>query len=370
MSLKIIHIIPNLKKGGAERLALDICNELTAREGLEVKLITFCEENDYAFLSDSLDWEVIPAKYVPSIKGKGVEKLKELQAAIDHYQPDVIHVHLFEAMIVLSRINYSRCRYVVHFHDNIRQLKKGTVKTLFNKRDLTEYYERKLVLQVYKKRKTLFLAISKDTQVYIQENLPRFESVLMFNAIDTKRFERTGNEVVENRLVNIGSLVDKKGQKLAVETIGVLRDRGVDVSLVLLGEGEMRTELEALVAQLGLKDKVLLKGKVDFPEAYLKSSLLYFHTAKYEPFGLVLVEAMAAELPVITTNGKGNRDLIEEGENGFMISNRNPSKLADKIKLLLNNEEQRLKMGKKAKEFSNNFNIKSYVDRLLKVYVS
>jgi len=273
-------------------------------------------------------------------------------------------------MIVLSRINYSRCRYVVHFHDNIRQLKKGTVKTLFNKRDLTEYYERKLVLQVYKKRKTLFLAISKDTQVYIQENLPRFESVLMFNAIDTKRFERTGNEVVENRLVNIGSLVDKKGQKLAVETIGVLRDRGVDVSLVLLGEGEMRTELEALVAQLGLKDKVLLKGKVDFPEAYLKSSLLYFHTAKYEPFGLVLVEAMAAELPVITTNGKGNRDLIEEGENGFMISNRNPSKLADKIKLLLNNEEQRLKMGKKAKEFSNNFNIKSYVDRLLKVYVS
>ncbi len=46
MSLKILHIIPSLRKGGAESLVLDICNELTAREGVEVKLITFCEEND------------------------------------------------------------------------------------------------------------------------------------------------------------------------------------------------------------------------------------------------------------------------------------------------------------------------------------
>lgn len=367
MSLKILHIIPSLRKGGAERLVLDICNELTAREGLEVKLITFCEENDYAFLSDSLDWEVIPSKYVPSVKGKEVEEIEKLEAAINCFQPDVVHIHLFEAMMVLSRVQYTKCRYVVHFHDNMRQLKKVTIKTFFNKRALTEYYERKLVLQAYKKRKTLFLAISKDTQAYIQENLPGFESALMFNAIDTKRFERTGNEVVENRLVNIGSLVEKKGQKLAVETVGVLRDRGVDVSLVLLGEGEMRTELEALVAQLGLKDKVLLKGKVDFPEEYLKSSLLYFHTAKYEPFGLVLLEAMAAQIPIVTTDGKGNRDLIVEGVNGYLVKERNAELLADKIEYLFKNNELKSEMGRNAKEFSKQFDIINYTDKLLNI---
>ena len=97
---------------------------------------------------------------------------------------------------------------------------------------------------------------------------------------------------------------------------------------------------------------------------------LYLHTANYEPFGLVLIEAMACGLPVICTDGKGNRDLIKEGVNGFMVWERDPVMLADKIELLLRNDTLRIEMGKKAHAFAQDFGIKKYVDSLVNLYES
>lgn len=59
--LHILYIIPRLNKGGAERLCLDICNGLQKREDVKVKLITFSEENSYPFLTENIDWQVVPA---------------------------------------------------------------------------------------------------------------------------------------------------------------------------------------------------------------------------------------------------------------------------------------------------------------------
>ena len=67
---KIIHVIPNLKKGGAERLVLDICNQSRNEKSIEVKLITFSKENEYSFLTKSIDWEIIPSYFTPSLTKK------------------------------------------------------------------------------------------------------------------------------------------------------------------------------------------------------------------------------------------------------------------------------------------------------------
>ena len=78
MSLKVLHIIPNLLKGGAERLVLDICNELEKRVDVKVKLITFRNDNDYEFMSNELDHEVIPSRFIPSVSGKSIIVVKKL----------------------------------------------------------------------------------------------------------------------------------------------------------------------------------------------------------------------------------------------------------------------------------------------------
>ena len=115
---------------------------------------------------------------------------------------------------------------------------------------------------------------------------------------------------------------------------------------------------------------MVLHGNVDLIEKFLQKSKVYLHTAKHEPFGLVLIEAMACGLPVVCSDGKGNRDLIQEGENGFMVLERDPEMLADKIELLLKNDTVRIEMGKKAHAFAQDFGMKKYVDSLVNLYES
>ena len=109
---------------------------------------------------------------------------------------------------------------------------------------------------------------------------------------------------------------------------------------------------------------------MNHPEHYLQEAVVYLHTAKDEPFGLVLLEAMACGLPVVCTDGGGNRDLIEEGVNGYLVQQRNPELLADKIEWLINNDNDRIRMAKAGQEFALNFKIEDYAKKVLEIYTT
>ncbi len=114
--MKILQVIPSLNKGGAERLVLNLCKELSINN--QVTLVTFRSDNEYAYLSKLIDHKVIPSILIPSLSGKAKVEVDVLQSFIDDYQPDVIHSHLFESEMVLSHINIGGAKRIVHFHDN------------------------------------------------------------------------------------------------------------------------------------------------------------------------------------------------------------------------------------------------------------
>lgn len=367
--MRIIHIIPNLSKGGAERIVLDICGELQKNSNVEVLLITFRKDNAYSFLTENINWKVIPSLMIPSISGKTISDVVLLQKEIEQFSPDVIHSHLFETEMVLSQINYPTAKYFVHFHDNMPQLREVKLSELVKKTTWTDKYERKILYTAYNRRTVKAITISKDTQKYASTVLPKAISVhFQHNAINRKRFFSEVRQELTGRAVMIGSLVDKKGQLLAIQTIETLKNRGIDITLDLLGDGLLRSELEAYVHAHSLTENAIFHGNVDHPEEYLKQADFYLHTAKYEPFGLVLLEAMSAGLPIICTDGGGNRDLILEGKNGFMVQERSTKLLADKVEYLIQNPDKRIEMGKFAQNFSQQFDISNYVEKLLALY--
>lgn len=369
--MKILQIIPALNKGGAERLVLDICIALQKKKGIEVKLITFRKDNSYSFLTQEIDWEIVPAMVQLSISGKSKIETSKLQNAIEKFQPDVIHSHLFESEMVLSQINYPSAKYIVHFHDNMVQYENFSLQTLLNKRRLTNFFEKITVLKAYKNRSTQFIAISKNNYQFIEVVLPKhYNKSLLHNAINLDRFNHEEQRHSKIVLTMIGSLVNKKGQILAIETLAELHKRNHLIFLNMLGEGSNRIMLTELIEKYGLENYIEMPGNVDHPETYLQDSTIYLHTASYEPFGLVLIEAMACGLPVVCTDGKGNRDLIIEGENGFMVWERDPKLLADKIELLINNPPLRLKMGQNARKFAEGFGIDNYVEKLIEIYLN
>jgi len=373
--VKILHIIPALGKGGAERLVLNIVGELSKRENVTVKLITFRDTNAYPFLTEGIDWEVTPARLVPSITGKSIVEVEEIGKAIENFQPDIIHTHLFEAEIISKEVIQRNVTYFTHFHDNMPPFQNLRLATFFNKEKLLRYFERLWMLKKYRHCNNYFIGISKDGESYLKENLPknlRHKIMLLPNAIETSRFshaksyDKAANEPW--KLVTIGSLLKNKGHYFLLLVIKHLLELGYSIEFKIIGGGTEKRFIEQKIEELALSKNVELVGFAQHPEAFLFNADIYIHGAEKEAFGLVLLEAMATGLPVVTTNGKGNRDLIEEGKNGFLLEERSVEKFAKKVIELIENAELRRNMGAYAASFSKKYSIEKYADNLLSIY--
>jgi len=375
--MKILYIIPSLKKGGGERLVLNIYRELMKRENVNVRLITFSEQNDYSFLSQNILYEVISSKVVPSISGKGIVQVDELLSFIKDFKPDIIHSHLFEAEIISRWKLIKNIAYVTHCHDNMKQFRKFSLKTLIKKELFANFYEKQILIKQYKKCNNHFIVISKDTEQYFRKTLqqslsknihflPNAINFNIFNNSNKTKAKLDKNAIV--KLISVGSLVDKKNQIFFIDVVKLLHEKKIKVQLELLGEGPNKKLLEKKILDNNLKDFIFLKGNISNVEDYFHHSSIYVHAASYEPFGLALLEAMAAGLPVVCLDGKGNRDIIEQGKNGFMVYEKNAELFAGKIIDLIENEELYHSMSVYAVEFARKYDIKEYVDKLLDIY--
>lgn len=369
--LKIVHIIPNLKKGGAERLVLDICNEFSLREKFQIKLVTFSPHNDYANLSKNIDWIVIPSYFIPSLTKQPEINISQLQHFLENFKPDAIHTHLWETEIVCHRINYNRAKWVTHFHDNMPQLESHLIP--LTKKEITNLYEKKIILKKYKNTNYNFICISKDTKNYAIKVLPKrlHPSILLLpNAINYEKFYSPvtfPNKTL--KLINIGSFVNKKNQQLAINILAHIRQLGVEANLTLLGDGILKDHLISIANNLNVSNHVIFKGNVLDVEQHLMDADIYLHTATYEPFGLVILEAMASGIPVVTLDGGGNRDIIVNQRNGYILKKQDVSIFSSKIIELFKNKNLFREISKEGQITAMKYDIKLYINKLLDIYV-
>jgi glycosyltransferase involved in cell wall biosynthesis len=268
-------------------------------------------------------------------------------------------------------------KYFSHGHDKMKQLKNISIKTFFHKSQITNYYEKNILIARYKKCNNKLIAISKDTEEYYKSVFPpelKKGIFLLHNAIDYNRFKsfpRSRNDTTNHivSLISIGSLIGIKNQLFLLDVVKILkRENSLNFKLTIIGEGVLRNTLEKYISDNDLADIVCLPGIIDNVEDHLKKSDIYIYSCKNEGFGLTIIEAMAAGLPVVCLDGKGNRDIIEDGKNGFMIYENNPEIFAEKIIELIQSKELYESMSKYAIEFAKKYDIKEYVDKLLKIY--
>ena len=371
--IKVLHIIPNLKKGGAERICLDICNELYNHKGIQVKLVLLSNDNEYEFLSKNLDIQVINDKVKYSISGKSIIKLDELKQIVNEFKPNLIHSHLYEAEIYIKELQEYTIPNFFHIHDNIIQFAKLQALQLFSKSNLVNQFERRIYLKHLKKNPTNCISISKDVQNYLKDNLPKksIKNLFLPNAINYDRFK---NSKIRNLnqidLITIGSLVPKKGHAFLIDVVYELKKiTSLKVNLIILGEGLQRASLEKKIDELDLKNNIELKGLVNYPETFLENANLYIHGAIYEPFGLVIIEAMASGLPAFSTDGRGNRGLIKNNITGYFFKKRDPKLFAKKIFELTENPKKYKEISGNSVEYAKKYDIKQYVDKLIEFYM-
>ena len=373
--LRIIHIIPSLIKGGAERLTLDICSSLSHRSDCEVKLIILHPENNFQDQGGSLSIEYCKSFVIPSVSGKNQVDVRALQDSIDRFQPDVIHSHLFEAEIVAREVAYNKAVWFSHLHDNMFQFRPMKPKDWLSKKRITEWFERNWMLKKYKACSNNFIAISRDTEQYFKSVLPKSlqRITLLHNAIRFEKFSKADLRTPSNRLIKMvstGSLVDKKNQIFLADVVSELNKLGYTADLRILGDGVNRDKIKTRIEALGIGNQMHLEGNVDSVEQYLHEASFYVHPATYEPFGLVLLEAMAASMVCVALNGKGNLDIHEEGLNGFLIDPANPEAFARKLVECSENTALYKEIAHYSFNYAKLFDIEAYTDRLVEIYRS
>lgn len=157
-------------------------------------------------------------------------------------------------------------------------------------------------------------------------------------------------------ILAVGRLVPKKGYRDLIEACAILRDRGIDFRCAIVGDGPLRDELTERIGRLGLSERVRLEGAmaheqlVDlYPRAHV-FALSPHVTEDGDRDGIpnVLVEAMAAGVPVVSTAVSGIPELIEHGETGLLVPPRDPLAFAGALERLLRDHDLRKTLADRA----------------------
>jgi len=121
-------------------------------------------------------------------------------------------------------------------------------------------------------------------------------------------------------VVNVGSLIHQKGQEHLIRAFAIARKTAPELRLVIVGRGELESDLRALTAALGLTGAIHFAGYDENPYRYLSRACMFVLTSRFEGFPNVLAEAMICGLPVIATDCKtGPREILGDSQHGFLL---------------------------------------------------
>ncbi len=171
--------------------------------------------------------------------------------------------------------------------------------------------------------------------------------------IDRDKFSprpEPGNTVPE--ILCVGRLVPAKGQHILLNACGMLKKRGIDFTLTFVGDGEDRTSLEALSRTLGIGPQVTFTGAIgqDEVSGYYDRADIFAIASFAEGVPVVLMEAMAKEIPSISTRITGIPELIDDGKNGLLTAPSDAEDLADKLQRLMQDPDLGITLGKNGRQ--------------------
>jgi len=176
------------------------------------------------------------------------------------------------------------------------------------------------------------------------------------NGVDHHRFGMTPIEGTDNPLViSVGRLLVNKGSILLVEAAGLLAATGAKFQLVFVGDGPLRSQLEARVAELGIREQVQFVGHVRDPEGWLAKAEVVVRASYTEGLSLAVIEAMAAGRCNIVSDIPANKELIDDGRNGLLFRCGDAADLARALEAAIGDPELRRRTAHQAQRDSQQY---------------
>ncbi|MDP3784890.1 MAG: glycosyltransferase family 4 protein [bacterium] len=170
-------------------------------------------------------------------------------------------------------------------------------------------------------------------------------------------------------LITIAELTKNKGLEYLIEAASLFRQE--KFFIIIIGEGEEREKLEARIKKLGLEKRIFLSGFIPEAARYLKAADIFLLPSVKEGLSYVIMEAMAASLPVIATTAGGIPDLVVPGETGILVKPKEPTALADALEKLSVDENLRKTFGARGKKIAvEKFSFEQMRKKTAELYLS
>lgn len=193
------------------------------------------------------------------------------------------------------------------------------------------------------------------------------------NGVDFDEIQKIGTEdrLKHPAILVMGTWGRVKGIDVLLNAIPIIRKEIPSLHVYIAGKsGSEEGNLKKLVKELNIEENVSFLGFISGAEkyAYFKSADIYVHPSRYEPFGVVLLEAMACGKPIVASRVGGIPFVVEDGETGLLFKSENVEELAEKVILLLRNKELRMKMGEAGRERAKLFTWDRSAEMTVEVY--
>jgi glycosyltransferase involved in cell wall biosynthesis len=170
-------------------------------------------------------------------------------------------------------------------------------------------------------------------------------------------------------LLSVARLVRQKGLDVAVDALPTIRERHPDAVLVVLGEGPERAGLEEQARRRGVSEALRLPGRAGDVAAWLQRADVLVHPARWEGFGLAVLEAMVAGLPVVGSRVSSLPELVADGRTGVLVPPDDSDALAAAVSELLDDPDLARQLGEAGRErASKEFSVERMAERTLDVY--
>ncbi len=219
---------------------------------------------------------------------------------------------------------------------------------------------------------------------YLKEHFAKYgrkDAIVIPNGVDRFEFRpdlnkrKTRKELgfdTDNLIIACGSRLEhKNGTHDVVEAANYLKERIKDFKIVVIGDGPDRGKLEKMIKKFNLEDKIYLLGYILHPEVpkYMAAADIFVRPSLAEGFGIIFIEAMAAGAAVVGTPVGGIVDFLKHNENGLFCEPGNPKDIAEKIELLIKDEQLRNKLMENGhKLVAEVYNWDKISDRIKEIY--
>ncbi|MBI2459127.1 MAG: glycosyltransferase family 4 protein [Parcubacteria group bacterium] len=416
---KILYFITQSEYGGAQRYVFDLVNSLKTDFKVAV---AFGEQENNLKLAKILQKNNLKYYIIPHLKRSlsplnDLLALREIIKLIKQYQPDIIHLNSSKisilgslaALFTNSKIENRKSKivYTVHgwvFNEPLPAWLKYFYK--YAEKFTAKFKDKIICVSEYDKQAALKNKIAPPEKLLtIHNGISRINfyskteaqeiinSFICHSGLEpesppaspcgshggrgrVQRKNRVSGLRVKPAMTNnfiigsIGNLYKTKGFAYLIEAADILINKNkLPITFIVIGEGSERKNLENLIEKYNLADNFILAGRIDRAAELLPAFDIYGCSSVKEGLPYAILEAMAAGLPIVSTQVGGLPEMIKHEKTGFLVKPAEARQLAEKIKLLIDDKTLGQKLGASAREkLETEFGLGKMIEKTRKLY--